>query len=63
MRTKDKLFIVRRRPRKYPQTAQQKRFRQVLDECGIVKGISRDELIDKMINCVPDAWKKLKGAD
>jgi len=57
-----KLFIVRERPRRYPQTPQQQMFRQVLDECGITKGITRDQLIDKMINCIPRAWAKLKGS-
>ncbi len=62
METKErKLFIVRKRPKKYPVTEQQQRFRQVLDMCGIRKGITRDELVDAMKNCVPDAWRKIKG--
>ena len=60
MRTKQrKLFIVRQRPR-YVQSTQQDNFRQVAAECGIKKGITRDELIAKMIHCVPEAWKKIR---
>lgn len=55
------VFIVRQRPKEYPLTEQQKQFRQVLETCGITKGISRDELVDKMINCVPQAWEKIRA--
>jgi len=58
--TQHKVFVVKERPRPYPQNSQQSMFRQVLVECGIEKGISRDELVDKMINCIPAAWKKIK---
>lgn len=64
MRTREhKLFVVRRRPQKYPQTPQQRMFCQVLDKCGIVKGITRDQLVDKMRNCIGSEWAKIKGAD
>lgn len=55
-----KIFVVKERPREYPQTEQQKRFRRILEECGIIKGITRDQLIDKMIHCIPETWEKLK---
>lgn len=51
---------MRRRPKSYTMTDQQHVMREVAEICGIKKGISRDELVDKMINCVPEAWKKLK---
>lgn len=57
-----KLFVVRERPRKYPQTEQQKRFRQVLEECNITKGITRDQLIDRMIHCIPEVWRKINAS-
>lgn len=58
-----KLFIIRGRPQKYPLTPQQGKFRQVLQECNITKGMPRDQLVDKMRNCIPKAWQKLKGAN
>jgi len=39
-------------------TEQQLQFRRALDECGIRKGISRDELIHKMVTCIPDFFAK-----
>lgn len=63
-----KLFVVRQRPKSYYQTEQQKSFAEAATYCGIVKGISRDELIDKMQNCIPQFWEarrkeKEKGVD
>lgn len=55
-----KLFIVRQRPASHPQTKQQQLVRQAANECGIKKGITRDELIDKMINCIPEFFRKYK---
>jgi hypothetical protein len=52
--------IARKMPQSYPLTEQQLKFRQVIADCGIVKGISREDLIDRMKNCVPEAWKKLR---
>jgi hypothetical protein len=60
-RQKSKI-IARKRPKSYPLTEQQMKFRQVIADCGIVKGMSREELIDKMKNCVPAAWAKEKEA-
>ncbi len=63
-RTKQRsLFIVKQRPREYPLTPQQEKFRQALKECGIEKGMSRDQLLEKMINCLPQVWEKKKGAE
>ncbi len=63
-RTKNhRVFILKERPKEYSLTSQQKKFRQVIKECGIEKGITRELLIDKMINCIPKAWEKIKGAE
>lgn len=52
------IFIVRSMPAPYPLTKQQLRFREIAEFCGIKKGITRDELIDKMINCIPQFWRE-----
>ena len=58
-----KTFIARKRPEPYALTPQQEKFKRVCQECGIEKGISRDQLVDKMKNCVPEAWRKIKEAE
>lgn len=52
------IFIVRSRPAPYPLTDQQLRFKGIAEFCGIKKGITRAELIDKMINCIPQFWRE-----
>jgi hypothetical protein len=56
-------FIVRRKPRPYPLTEHQKAVRDICAQCGIVKGISRAEMTEKMKNCIPEAWKKKREAE
>jgi hypothetical protein len=58
-----KLVIARKRPEPYVLTPQQEKFKRVCQECNIVKGISREQLIDKMKNCIPEAWRKIKEAE
>jgi hypothetical protein len=52
--------IARKLPKSYALTEQQISFREVTKQCGIVKGITRQQLVDRMQHCVPDAWKKIK---
>jgi hypothetical protein len=60
-RTKEhSLFIARQSPKTYPLTPAQLKFKKIKDECGIKKGITREELTDKMKNCIPQKWKELK---
>ena len=60
-RTKQhKVAIVRQRPFPYPLTEQQLLFKRAVKECGIKKGITRDELIEKMITCIPEFFAKIK---
>jgi hypothetical protein len=33
-------------------------MREVLHECGVVKGITRAEMMDKMKNCIPETWRR-----
>jgi hypothetical protein len=58
-------FVVGRRPREYKETPQQQRLREASKACGITKGISRAELVDKMKTCIPqyfeDQRKKGEG--
>lgn len=53
-------FVVSSRPREYPLTEQQKRFKKALEFCEIKKGITRKELTDKMVNCLPAYFAKKK---
>ncbi len=54
-------FYIRTRPGKYPMTLQQKKLKEVLDKCGIQKGISKKDLQIKMVECVgPEMRKKKK---
>jgi hypothetical protein len=53
-------FVVSSRPRKYKETPQQRRLREAAEYCEIRKGMSREELLDKMTNCIPTYFKKAK---
>jgi hypothetical protein len=46
-------FVLAKYPRDYPLTSQQKKVKDAARGCGIKKGISRRELVDKMVNCMP----------
>ena len=54
-------FELRSRPKSYVMTEQQHRFREALASCQIHKGITRRELVDRMVHCVPEYFAKLKG--
>ena len=56
-------FITRKLPQSYPLTDQQLKFKQITEECGIVKGVSRADLINAMKNCVPEKWRQIKEAE
>lgn len=45
-------FYIASLPRKYPLNAPQRRVRDAAIRCGIRKGISKAELMDKMVNCI-----------
>lgn len=51
-------FVLAKYPRDYPLTAPQRKMRNVAAECGIKKGISRRELVHKMIDCVGPKMRK-----
>jgi hypothetical protein len=51
-------LIVRQRPRSYPLTSQQKKIKAACAYCGIKKGISRAELVEKMMNCIPQYFRE-----
>jgi hypothetical protein len=53
-------LVVGSRPRRYPTTESQKRIAEAAKTCGIVKGISRDELVKAMKECVPAFFRKEK---
>jgi hypothetical protein len=45
-------FVLASYPSAYPLTSQQRKVKEAARACGIVKGISRRELRDKMVNCM-----------
>jgi hypothetical protein len=53
-------FVLKRRPRAYPATQQQVNFRKALEYCEIRKGMPKAELQEKMKNCLPEFYARLK---
>lgn len=51
-------MVLAHMPSPYPITAPQRKVRTVAAECGIKKGISRRDLIHKMIDCVGPKLRK-----
>ena len=49
-------------PSSYPLTKHQLDVIEVSKECGIEKGMKREDLVEKMKTCVPEAWKKRREA-
>lgn len=45
-------IVFARMPKDYPLTSQQKKVRDAAAACGIKRGISRKDLIDKMKSCM-----------
>ncbi len=57
-------FVLSLRPRRYKATPQQSTMIEAAKACGIEKGITRKELIDKMVHCIPEYYrKKREGAE
>lgn len=59
-KTKAIQLSIRRRPRSYLLTEQQKVMKEAAEYCGIKPGITRAELVDKMVNCIPEYWRNQK---
>lgn len=53
-------YQLKRRPKKYPRTPQQQRFLDALDFCGVKRGISKEELQEKMVRCIPEYHREHK---
>lgn len=51
-------FVMSSYPRKYPLTRMQKKVKDVASECGIKTGMSRRDLVHKMIDCVGPKMRK-----
>lgn len=51
-------FYIASRPRPYPMTPQQKRVKNVAEECGIKSGIKKADLQTKMKECVGPKMRK-----
>ncbi len=58
---KEKKFLIARKlPKSYQLTQHQLDMKMVLEQCQVRKGMSREQLVDKMRHCIPEAWKRLK---
>lgn len=51
-------FVVASLPKSYPMNAPQKRVAAAAIACGIKKGISRGDLVNKMRTCIPGQFGK-----
>lgn len=51
-------FVLAMYPHPYPKTSQQRKVSNVAKECGIKKGINRNDLVSKMIDCVGPKMRK-----
>ena len=49
--------ILRKRPKPYQLQEQHALVQEANEFCGIKKGISRADLVDKMRNCIPEFYK------
>ena len=58
MTTQHSGFVLAKYPRDYPLTAPQRKLKNVAADCGIKKGISRRDLVHKMIDCVGPKMRK-----
>jgi len=45
-------FVMARWPKPYPMNSAQRKVSSVADQCGIKKGMSRGDLVSKMVDCV-----------
>ena len=51
-------FVLAKRPRDYPMTAQQRKVRDAAKGCGIKHGMSKAELQKAMVDCVGPKLRK-----
>jgi len=51
-------FVLSKYPRAYPMNAPQRKVASIAKECGIKKGMSRHDLVSKMIDCVGPKMSK-----
>jgi hypothetical protein len=49
-------FVLAKYPKPYPITAPQRKVRDAARSCGIKKGMSRGDLVNKMRTCIPDQF-------
>jgi len=56
-------FVIGLRPKNYKTTSQQSRIKEAAEFCGIKKGMTRAELVDKMRNCLPKYFEEIKGRE
>jgi len=56
-------FFIRSRPKKYIMTDQQRKLKEIVQECGIHKGITKKELQMAMVDCVGPKMRETRKTD
>jgi len=51
-------YYIAALPRPYPMTSQQRKVKSVAVDCGIKPGITKSELMTKMVDCVGPKMRK-----
>ena len=56
-------YQIKQRPGEYSRTPQIQKVIDAAEFCGVRKGISKSELMEKMVNCIPQYHKEHKDGD
>lgn len=59
----NKGYQLKKRPREYSRLPQQQKLLDALEFCSVKKGISKRELQEKMVSCIPQYYKEHKDDD
>ncbi len=57
MKKAKKGYTLKKKPRQYQATPQQRTIQEASEFCQIRKGMTKSELMDKMANCIPQYFK------
>jgi hypothetical protein len=57
MKKAKKGYTLKKKPRKYQATEQQRTIQAASEFCEIKKGMTKAELMEKMANCIPQYFK------
>jgi len=57
MKKAKKGYTLKKKPRKYTATPQQRTLKAASEFCEIKKGMTKSELMEKMATCIPQYFK------